>query len=164
MALSRRTFLSTLGIGVGALAAPAGRRLLGHDQRAIAASGEGPRTIHLEARETTWELAPGKTIKAMAYNDRVPGPELRVQEGERVRVVLKNSLREPTTIHWHGVEVPNAMDGVPDVTQKAVQPGDTFIYEFEARPRHSLVPHALQGAPSDGPRARRPAHHRAARA
>ena len=57
-----------------------------------------------------------------------------MREGERVRIVLKNSLGEPTTIHWHGVDVPNAMDGVPDITQKPIRPGETFVYEFEARP------------------------------
>jgi len=92
------------------------------------------RTIDLETREIKWELAPGKTIKAMTYNGQAPGPTIRAREGERLRVVLKNSLSEPTTIHWHGVDVPNAMDGVPGVTQKPVQPGETFTYEFEARP------------------------------
>ena len=94
----------------------------------------GVREIHLEAREVRWELAPGKVIKGMAYNGQIPGPELRLREGERVRIVLKNSLPEPTTIHWHGVDVPNPMDGVPGITQKPVQPGETFVYEFEARP------------------------------
>jgi FtsP/CotA-like multicopper oxidase with cupredoxin domain len=93
-----------------------------------------PRTVHLEARETRWELAPGKTIRALAYNGQVPGPTIRAREGERLRIVLKNSLSEPTTIHWHGVDVPNAMDGVPGLTQAPVQPGETFTYEFEARP------------------------------
>ena len=94
----------------------------------------GVREIHLEAREVRWELAPGKVIKGMAYNGQIPGPELRLEEGERVRIVLRNSLPEPTTIHWHGVDVPNPMDGVPGITQKPVQPGETFVYEFEARP------------------------------
>ena len=97
-------------------------------------AGAGPRTIHLEAREVTWELAPGRTVKAMAYNGQVPGPAIRIREGERVRVILKNSLHEPTTIHWHGVDVPNAMDGVANLTQKPVAPGETFVYEFDARP------------------------------
>ena len=101
---------------------------------AEAADTQSPRTIHLEAREVTWELTPGKTIKAMGYNGEVPGPAIRAREGDRLRIVLKNSLAEPTTIHWHGVDVPNAMDGVPGVTQSAVQPGETFTYEFEARP------------------------------
>ncbi|MFZ1060627.1 MAG: multicopper oxidase family protein [Candidatus Rokuibacteriota bacterium] len=94
----------------------------------------GVREIHLEAREVRWELAPGKVMKAMAYNGQIPGPELRLKEGEPVRIVLRNSLPEPTTIHWHGVDVPNPMDGVPGITQKPVQPGETFVYEFEARP------------------------------
>ena len=104
-------------------------------QRAAAmGTVDGVREIRLEAGEVMWELAPGKRIKAMTYNGQVPGPELRVQAGERVRVVLTNALAEPTTIHWHGVDVPNAMDGVPGVTQKPVNPGETFVYEFEARP------------------------------
>ncbi|MEK7366562.1 MAG: multicopper oxidase domain-containing protein, partial [candidate division NC10 bacterium] len=92
------------------------------------------REIALVAKETRWELAPGKVIKAWAYNGRVPGPEIRLREGERVRIVLMNALPEPTTIHWHGVDVPNPMDGVPGVTQAPVRPGETFTYEFEARP------------------------------
>ncbi|MBI1727240.1 MAG: multicopper oxidase domain-containing protein [Candidatus Rokubacteria bacterium] len=82
----------------------------------------------------SWELAPGKVIKAMAYNGQVLGPEIRIKEGERVRIVLRNALGEPTTVRWHGVDVPNAMDGVPGLTQKPVPPGGTFICEFEARP------------------------------
>ena len=100
----------------------------------LAEAGQNVREILLEARQVRWELAPGRTITAMAYNGRVPGPEIRVKEGERLRVVLKNALDEPTTVHWHGVEAPNAMDGVPGITQKPVPPGGTFVYEFEARP------------------------------
>ena len=125
--MSRRAFVGM----VAAAAASVGTKL-GSPRDAAAAPGA--RTIHLDARTVSWELAPGRTVKAMAYNGRVPGPEIRVREGERVRIVLRNSLAEPTTIHWHGVDVPNAMDGVPDVTQKPVQPGETFVYEFEARP------------------------------
>lgn len=101
---------------------------------AVPAAAREPRTIRLEAREVAWELAPGRTIKAMAYNGRVPGPEIRAREGERLRIVVKNALAEPTTVHWHGVDVPNAMDGMPAITQKAIQPGETFVYEFEAGP------------------------------
>jgi FtsP/CotA-like multicopper oxidase with cupredoxin domain len=67
-----------------------------------------------------------------AYNGQVPGPEIRVRQGQRLRVVLENRLAEETTIHWHGVRVPNAMDGVPHLTQKPVAPGETFVYEFDA--------------------------------
>ncbi len=130
---SRRDFLFTLaGLGAGAAVAGVGTHL---GRRDTAAAGtDAVRTIRLETREVTWELAPGKTIRAMAYNGQIPGPPIRAREGERLRVVLKNSLGEPTTIHWHGVDVPNPMDGVAGVTQKAVQPGETFTYEFEARP------------------------------
>jgi FtsP/CotA-like multicopper oxidase with cupredoxin domain len=135
-ALSRRAFLrasSQAGLGAPALAVGGGV-LLPWQRAAAQRTGDGLREVHLEAREITWDLAPGKRIQAMTYNGQVPGPELRVQEGERVRVVLSNALAEPTTIHWHGVDVPNAMDGVPGVTQKPVNPGETFVYEFEAWP------------------------------
>jgi FtsP/CotA-like multicopper oxidase with cupredoxin domain len=129
---SRRTFLRTASrLGLVAAGSALGIAL---PARAKPQPAAGARTIHLEAREISWELAPGKTIRAMAYDGRVPGPEIRAREGERLRVVLKNSLSEPTTIHWHGVDVPNAMDGVPGITQKPVQPGETFVYEFDARP------------------------------
>jgi len=72
----------------------------------------------------------GRPFTAWAYNEQVPGPILRVRLGESVRVVLHNDLPQPTTIHWHGVRVPNAMDGVPGVTQPPVPPGGTFTYEF----------------------------------
>ncbi len=135
--LTRREVLHGIGaLGLGAAAASVGRALwLPGTSPAASAAPAGPlREIQLVAKETRWELAPGKTIKAMAYNGQVPGPEIRVREGERVRIVLKNELPEPTTIHWHGVDVPNPMDGVPGITQKPVHPGETFVYEFEARP------------------------------
>jgi len=132
--ISRRTLLGMVaGAGAGSGLGGIGR-MLGSRQESAAAATPGVRTFHLETRAVSWELAPGRTVKAMAYNGRVPGPEIRVREGQRIRIVLKNSLAEPTTIHWHGVDVPNAMDGVPGVTQKAVQPGETFVYEFDARP------------------------------
>ena len=134
--LARREFLKASGrAGLGALALMVGGSALLPVQRAVAQyAPDGIREVHLETREVLWELAPGKRIKAMAYNGQVPGPEIRVQEGERVRVVLTNALAEPTTVHWHGVEVPNPMDGVPGLTQQPVRPGETFVYEFEARP------------------------------
>ena len=133
---SRREFLWISGqAGLGAVMLSLGESVLAPGRAgAIDNRGGGLREFHLEAREIMWELAPGKRIKAMAYNGQVPGPEIRVREGDKVRVVLKNSLSEPTTIHWHGVDVPNPMDGVPGITQKPVQPGETFIYEFNARP------------------------------
>jgi FtsP/CotA-like multicopper oxidase with cupredoxin domain len=135
--LSRREFLRVSGqAGLGALALGAGGGLLVPGP-AASAQREGAgrvREIFLEAREVRWDLAPGKVVKAMAYNSQIPGPELRLREGERVRIVLKNSLSDPTTIHWHGVDVPNPMDGVPGLTQKPIPPGQAFVYEFTATP------------------------------
>lgn len=71
-----------------------------------------------------------KEVKLWGYNGQVPGPTLEATVGERVRIVLKNELPEPTSIHWHGLEVPNHMDGAGGVTQRPVQPGETFVYEF----------------------------------
>jgi len=70
-----------------------------------------------------------KTV-VWCYSGSVPGPEIRLQQGESVRVVLENRLSEDTTIHWHGVRVPNAMDGAPYVTQPPIHPGESFTYEF----------------------------------
>jgi FtsP/CotA-like multicopper oxidase with cupredoxin domain len=67
-----------------------------------------------------------------AYNGIVPGPAIRVRQGDTVRVTARNGLAEPTTVHWHGIRLPNAMDGVPDVTQKPISPGGEFNYEFQA--------------------------------
>jgi FtsP/CotA-like multicopper oxidase with cupredoxin domain len=133
---SRREFLSRAAlVGIGSVTLPTvGAALGGWRSEASGVGVSRVREFRLETREVTWELAPGKVIKAMAYNGQVPGPEIRIKEGERVRVVLRNALGEPTTVHWHGVDVPNAMDGVPGITQKPVPPGGTFVYEFEARP------------------------------
>jgi len=70
-------------------------------------------------------------VDVWAYNGRVPGPEIRVDQGERVRIVAVNNLKEETTVHWHGVRVPNAQDGVPHLTQKPIGPGERFVYEFD---------------------------------
>jgi len=65
-----------------------------------------------------------------AYEGTVPGPELRVRRGQPVRIMVINKLGEDTTVHWHGIRLPNAMDGVPGLTQKPIRPGESFIYEF----------------------------------
>ena len=73
-------------------------------------------------------------MTAWAYNGMVPGPLIRATEGDKVKILVKNNLSEPTTIHWHGIQVPNNMDGIPDETQEPIQPGETFTYEFVAKP------------------------------
>ncbi|TIS53327.1 multicopper oxidase family protein [Mesorhizobium sp.] len=72
----------------------------------------------------------GPQTAVWAYNDTVPGPALRLRQGEPVRITVENGLDEDTTIHWHGIRLPNAMDGVPGLTQKPIRPGEKFVYEF----------------------------------
>ena len=84
----------------------------------------------LTAAVTDWEVEPGKIVHAWTYNGQVPGPQIRVREGDRVRVNLINNLPESTIIHFHGLEVPNDQDGVPFITQPPVKPGAKFTYEF----------------------------------
>lgn len=88
--------------------------------------------FNLIASPSNQEIAPGKTLPVWTFNNSVPGPQIRVKQGDTIKVNLKNQLPEPVTIHWHGVPVPNAMDGIPGVTQNAVQPGQSFTYEFKA--------------------------------
>ena len=103
---------------------------------------DGVKVFELTARPVLWEIADGVTVVAWTYNGTVPGPMIRVTEGDRVRVVLRNELPQPTTIHWHGIDVPNAMDGVPGVTQDAIAPGETFAYEFVATPAGTYMYHS----------------------
>ena len=90
----------------------------------------GVKAFDLTAREMEWEVEPGKKVKAWAYNGQVPGPQIRVREGDRVRVTLTNELPESTAIHFHGLEVPNDQDGVPFITQPPIKPGESHTYEF----------------------------------
>lgn len=90
--------------------------------------------FELEATPVRWEILPGTRVTAWTYNGTVPGPQIRVPYGQRVRVEVRNSLPAATTVHWHGIDVRNDMDGVPDVTQAPIEPGGTFTYEFEAVP------------------------------
>lgn len=88
------------------------------------------REFELVAAPATVSLFDGRAFDVWSYNGQVPGPTLRVRLGDTLRVRFTNKLPQATTIHWHGVRVPNAMDGVPDVTQPPVEPGETFVYEF----------------------------------
>lgn len=102
----------------------------------------GVKVFELTTKTIRWQILDEVYVTAFSYNGTVPGPMIRVTEGDQVRVIVKNNLDEPTTIHWHGIEVPNAMDGVPDMTQPPIQPGDTFTYEFIARPAGTFMYHS----------------------
>src|SRR6185436_1062011 len=107
---------------------------------------KGVKVYEITATQIRWETAPGQTVEAWAYNEQVPGPQIRVKEGDRVRVVLKNELTESTVIHFHGVELPIAMDGVPFITQPPVKPGESFTYEFVAPNPGSHMYHSHHNA------------------
>jgi FtsP/CotA-like multicopper oxidase with cupredoxin domain len=101
------------------------------------------KVFNIVSQEIEWETAPGMVYPAMAYNGMVPGPEIRVTEGDRVRLVLTNEMpSQSTAIHFHGLYVPNSVDGVPYITQPAVRPGETFSYEFTVRNAGSHMYHS----------------------
>ena len=86
--------------------------------------------FHLVAEEVEREIAPGMTAKLWGYNGQTPGPTIEAVEGDKVRIFVTNRLPEHTTVHWHGMLLPNGMDGVGGLTQPHIQVGQTFVYEF----------------------------------
>jgi len=90
------------------------------------------------------ELAPGMKARLWGYNGQSPGPTIEVVEGDQVRIFVTNKLPEHTSVHWHGQRIPNGMDGVTGLTQKGIEPGQTFVYEFVARRAGTFMyhPHA----------------------
>jgi FtsP/CotA-like multicopper oxidase with cupredoxin domain len=96
-----------------------------------ATPGPGGRVVavELEARETEWEFVPGRSTRAWTYDGQVPGPLLEARVGDVLEVRLRNSLSEPTMIHWHGIRLPAPMDGTENI-QRPVAPGETFTYRF----------------------------------
>ena len=112
----------------------------GHHTGGVSVAGlEGPQdgepdaSFTLTARQGTLRLPSGRTIDALTFNGKSPGPELRVHHGDLVEVTLRNEdVDGGVTIHWHGVDVPNAEDGVAGVTQDAVMPGGSHRYRFRA--------------------------------
>jgi FtsP/CotA-like multicopper oxidase with cupredoxin domain len=91
---------------------------------------DGVKVFELTAKAIKWEVSPGKFVDSYAYNGQVPGPEMRVKQGDKVKVVLKNELPESTSIHFHGVDLPFSQDGVPFISQPPIHPGETYEYEF----------------------------------
>lgn len=91
----------------------------------------GVKVFELTATELQWETSPGVFVNAMAFNGTVPGPEIRVARGDKVRIILHNDMSQPTVLHFHGLTVPNDMDGVPFITQDPILPGGFFVYEFD---------------------------------
>lgn len=160
--LDRRSFLHGSLSGLGALCATASglgalacrerspdggvRPSPGPGERAAA----GPlRELRLGAAAGEVEVAPGHRYRSWFYDGAFPGPEIRVREGDLLRVVVQNDLPEATTVHWHGIPLPNRMDGVPGVTQEPIAPGASFVYEFPAEPAGSFMYHSHVGLQLD---------------
>jgi uncharacterized cupredoxin-like copper-binding protein len=94
---------------------------------------DGTKRFQLTTSLVDWEVEPGKTVKAMAFNGTVPGPTIRVEPGDKVEVDVHNEMDESTAVHFHGLTTPNDQDGVPDITQDPIEPGDDFTYRFVAQ-------------------------------
>jgi len=97
--------------------------------------------FHLVAEPVEREFAPGMTVHLWGYNGQSPGPTIETVEGDKVRIFVTNKLPEHTTVHWHGMLVPNGMDGVGGLTQPHIKPGQTFVYEFEIRRSGTFMYH-----------------------
>ncbi len=107
---------------------------------------DGFKVFELTCTEAKWNVTPEQAVEAMLYNGMVPGPEIRATEGDRVRVICHNQMTQSTAIHFHGVLVPNNMDGVPYITQDPIKPGGSFTYEFTARNPGSHMYHSHHNA------------------
>lgn len=91
---------------------------------------DGAKEFRLIAEPVVQELIPGKVVKLWGYNGSAPGPTIQITQGDRVRIILENHLPEPTSMHWHGFEIPMDMDGAPGSSQDPIPPGGRFVYEF----------------------------------
>jgi FtsP/CotA-like multicopper oxidase with cupredoxin domain len=107
---------------------------------------DGTKRFDLVAEIVDWEVEPGVVVQAWTYNGTVPAPSIQVEVGDKVQVVLENKLPTATSIHWHGVRVPNDQDGVPPYTQDSIAPGTTYTYEFEAIEPAVGIYHSHSGA------------------
>lgn len=167
---TRRNFLQALGLGGGGLMAGLNTRAAAQSPRsehagqehASASTGnyrpvrtlngwtlpyalrDGVKEFHLVAEEIEHEFAPGSRAKCWGYNGSTPGPTLEAVEGDRVRILVTNHLREGTSVHWHGIDLPAGYDGVSGLNQPAIAPGETWVYEFTLKQHgsHMYHPHA----------------------
>jgi len=105
---------------------------------------DGWKEFHLVAEPVRRQIAPGMTAHLWGYNGQSPGPTIECVEGDKLRIFVTNKLPEHTTIHWHGILLPNGMDGVGGLNQPHIKPGRTFVYEFEMKKSGTFMyhPHA----------------------
>ncbi|MER9067888.1 multicopper oxidase family protein [Mesorhizobium sp. M0902] len=98
--------------------------------RPTLAMATGEYRIRVAPSQARFAGPDGPRTPVWAYDGTIPGPTLRLRQGQPARIIVENGLDEDTTVHWHGIRLPNAMDGVPGLTQKPIRPGENFIYEF----------------------------------
>ena len=103
---------------------------------------DGVKVFHLVAEPVDHEFMPGLRAQCWGYNGRTCGPTIEAVEGDRVRIYVSNRLPEATTVHWHGVRVPNGMDGVGGLTQPVIEAGQTFKYEYTLPAAGTFMYHA----------------------
>jgi FtsP/CotA-like multicopper oxidase with cupredoxin domain len=101
----------------------------------------GVKVFHLVAEPVDREFAPGMIVKCWGYNGVTPGPIIEAVQGDRVRLLVTNKLPERTSVHWHGVLLPNGMDGVAGLTQPHIEPGETYVYEFTLKEAGTFMYH-----------------------
>lgn len=126
IAVTRRGFMATLA-RIGAFS------LLGTRTVSAGVPNNSLREFELQLEPSTAPLLGTEypKVNVWAFNGQIPGTEIRVRQGERVRIAVTNRLDQETTVHWHGLRVPNAQDGVPHLTQKPIPPGSRYMYEFD---------------------------------
>ncbi len=136
----------------GLAAFPAETEGLGGELLAPRILPDGTKEFELTAAITDWEVEPGRVVQAWTYNGVVPGPTIKVDVGDRVRIVLHNELPISTDLHAHGIDLPFEQDGVAGLTQPFVEPGQTFVYEYNPqRPAVAMYHphhHAHRGVPN----------------
>jgi FtsP/CotA-like multicopper oxidase with cupredoxin domain len=102
----------------------------------------GVKVFNIAAELVRTEFLPGRIVDAWGFNGSMPGPTIEVVEGDRVRLVVENRLAEPFSMHWHGLEIPNNMDGIPGISQDPIPPGGRFVYEFTLRQNGTFFYHS----------------------
>jgi manganese oxidase len=136
---NRRSFFrNAFGLGAGILSAsklaPAEQTPVRVETPDIAdlpcTVDNGTKVFHLIAEPVKQQIAPNKTLDVWGFNGSAPGPTIQITQGDRVRIVVDNHLPEPTSMHWHGFEIPHGMDGGPGISQDPISPGGRFVYEF----------------------------------
>lgn len=115
------------------------------------AAKQQPREIHLFCKEALCEVSPGVKINCLTYNGHIPGPQIIAQEGELLRIILHNQLKVPTSLHFHGMCLPQGIDGLPRTEAGLVKPGETYAFQFVAQAKgtyfyHPQIIHAEQKA------------------